>query len=65
MEKLFKKVGRERYNLHQMCSLQHNVLRFTIVNFLQESCNDSSERPCCLGGGLTIGDNEFTWITQL
>jgi len=31
---------------------------------MQESCNLSSERPSCLGGVLTIGDFEFTWITQ-
>ena len=31
MEKLFEKVGRELYSLHQLCLLQHNALRFMIV----------------------------------
>jgi len=33
MKKLLGKVGRELHSLHQLCSLQHNVLRFMIVKF--------------------------------
>jgi len=33
MEKLFEKVWRELYSLHQLCLLQHNALRIMIAKF--------------------------------
>jgi len=34
-------------------------------NYVQESCNHSSEAPTVLGVVLTFEEHEFTWITHL
>ena len=58
MEKLFEKVGRELYSLHQCCFLQYNALHFMITKFrageLHSCLHYSIELPCSLGGDFDI-----------
>ena len=53
--KSHEKVGRELYNLHQLCLLKHNTLQFMIAKLrageLHSCLHHSSDRPCSLGGG--------------